>query len=121
MRDEPVHFEAGRPELEDQRAQLGLRLASELPDVVDLGFGARGVGANEAAGGFGGQRQAEEVLRHRVVELAASRLRSSITLSSRLASNRRAFSIAIAACAASTVMTFSSAASKLAAPSFSVR
>src|SRR4051794_5066388 len=53
--DEPVGLEAGRSQLEDQRAQLGLRLAGEPADVVDLGFGARGVGANEAGGGLGGQ------------------------------------------------------------------
>ena len=51
----------------------------------------------------------------------ASRLRSSMMFSSRLRSCSRAFSIAIAACAASSSISFWSASEKSGWPSFSVR
>jgi len=37
--DEPVCLELRRPELEDQRSQLGLRVPGQRPDAVDLELG----------------------------------------------------------------------------------
>ena len=61
--DEAVGLEARRAQLEDQRPQLGLRLARELPHAVDLRLGAPRVGSHETGRRLGRQRQAEEVPR----------------------------------------------------------
>src|SRR5262245_10887099 len=68
--DEAVGLEVRGTQLEHERAELRLRLSGQLPDSFDLGLGARRITAHQPAGRLGRERKAEQVLCHRVVELA---------------------------------------------------
>src|SRR5919197_1269273 len=67
---EPVGDDVAGPELEDQRAHLVHRGADELAHLAELLLRALGLGVDEERGRVGGERDAEERLVHRVVELA---------------------------------------------------
>ena len=66
---EPVALELGRPQPEDQRAQLVERLARELAQPLDLGARGLGVAVELGRRRLGGQHQAEQLLADDVVEL----------------------------------------------------
>src|SRR5262245_52767212 len=57
-------------QLEHERAELRLRRPGQLPDTFDLRLGARRITPHQPAGRLGREREAEQVLCHRVVELA---------------------------------------------------
>ena len=59
-----------RAQLEDQRAQLVHRLARELLQAAQLRLGCLGVAVDDGRRRLGGQREPEQLLRHRVVQLA---------------------------------------------------
>ncbi len=69
-RGEALVGERGRTELEDERPQLLHAGARELLDALELDARGVGVAVEERRGGIGGEHDAEEVLRHRVVQLA---------------------------------------------------
>ncbi len=68
-RREPVALELGRAQLEDQVAQLLEQLQRELPQPVDLLAGALDVDVQQRARRLGREREGEELLRDRVVQL----------------------------------------------------
>ena len=51
---QPVALELGRAQPEDQRAQLGQRLAGQLADALELRPGRVGVAVQQRRGGLGG-------------------------------------------------------------------
>ena len=59
-----------RAQLEDQRAQLVHRLARELLQAAQLRLGLVGVAVDDGGRRLGREREPEELLRHRVVQLA---------------------------------------------------
>ena len=119
---EPLGLQRAGPQLEHHRAQLLHRAARELGDPLAAppprrrGRASSSVDADSAASATPNSRCVTESCSSR-----ASRLRSSTMLSSRLRSCSRAFSIAIAACAASSSISFWSASRELGPSSFSVR
>ena len=67
---EPVALEVGRPQLEDQRAELVERLAGRAPSASRAAPAApSGSTPDERRRGLGGQDEAEELLAYGVVEL----------------------------------------------------
>ena len=67
---EPLGFERGRAQVDDDRAQLLHRLAGEVARELDLRARRRDVAIEQRAAGLGGEHDAEELLRDRVVQLA---------------------------------------------------
>ena len=67
---QPVALEVGRPQLEDERAQLVQRLAARAPAARShLARAAARVAVEQRRRGLGGQHQPEQLLAHHVVQL----------------------------------------------------
>ena len=67
---EALGLERGRAQVDDDRAQLLHRLARELARELELRAGGCDVALEQRAAGLGGEHDAEELLRDRVVQLA---------------------------------------------------
>ena len=67
---EPLGFERGRAQVDDDRAQLLHRLAGEVARELHLLARCRDVAVEQRAAGLGREHDPEELLRDRVVQLA---------------------------------------------------
>ena len=111
---EPVALELGRAQLEDQRrAARRAPRARALRTAVDLRARGVGIAVEQRRRRLGREHEAEQLLADDVVQLEREPVALRTTIeSSRLRSYRRAFVIAIAACAASSSISSWSVSSK---------